>query len=180
MHTDITTALLENNTNLANSVMQRDDEVDRLYFLLTRLLRTVILNPQLSEKMGISLIDCLDYRMISSHIEAIGDYTSQIARNIVQFSHVPISKDILKIIIQLSEAANNMHKNAMKAVMSKTYDSIDAVIEENIQAQKYLDEIKKQSIGIQIEAEEFVSTISFSMKRICDVSIDISDIVLPR
>jgi phosphate uptake regulator len=180
MHMDVTTALLEKNINLADAILKRDDEVDRLYFLLIRLLRTMILNPRLSEKMDLSLIDCLDYRMIATYVEAIGDYASQIARDIIEFFHVTVSSDILHFIKQASDAAYNMHKNAIQALISRTYDSIDAVAKKNLEVQTYLNEIKKLSVGVQPDESAFVSSISFSLRRICDASIDISDIVLPR
>jgi len=180
MHLDVTTALLEMNVDLANAVLKRDDEVDRLYFLLIRLLRTVILNPRLSEKMGLSLIDCLDYRMIATYVEAIGDYASQIARNIIEFSKVSIPSDVLHCIKKVSDTVYNMHQNAMQALTSKTYDPIDAVTQGNLEVQSYLDEVKKLSVVEQPEVASFVSSISFSLSRICDASIDIADIVLPR
>ncbi|MEM1515778.1 MAG: phosphate uptake regulator PhoU, partial [Candidatus Bathyarchaeia archaeon] len=45
-------ALLERDVHLARNVIARDNEVDRLYFLLVRVLRTIIQNPSLSEKLN--------------------------------------------------------------------------------------------------------------------------------
>ena len=61
MHRDAVTDLIEGDVHLAKNVVARDDEVNRLYFLLVRILRTFIQNPGLSEKLEILPIDCLDY-----------------------------------------------------------------------------------------------------------------------
>ena len=73
MHRDAITALIENDVSLAKNVVSRDDDVDRMYFLLVRILRTLIQNPRLEDKLGILPIDCLDYRLGASFVELIAD-----------------------------------------------------------------------------------------------------------
>lgn len=179
MHKDVMTALLERDINLANAVIKHDDEVDRLYFLLVRLLRTMLSNPRLSEKMGLSMIDCLDYRMIASYIEAIGDHACKIARDIIEFSQVPIGDDVLRYVKQISDTAYAMHEKAMQVVFSRTY-LIDAVTQGSIEIQTCLDAVEKLMAEEQPKTTTFVSSINFSLSRIRDASIDIVDTVLPR
>ena len=180
MHKDVMTSLFERDVSLASAVLKRDDEVDRLYLLLVRLLRTVLQNPRLSEKMGVSMIDCLDYRMIASHVEAIGDHSCKIALDVVEFSRVSIPEDVSHYIRQVSDTAYGMHETAMQAVFSKTYGSIDAVAKGRLEVQSRLDEVEKLLVEAQPEVAAFVSSVSFSLRRICDASADIADIVLPR
>ena len=71
-------------------------------------------------------------------------------------------------------------RSAMQALISKNCGPIGAVIEGNLKIQTYLDEIKKRLIEKQPEVAEFVSVINSSLRKICDASVDISDIVLPR
>jgi len=82
MHRDAVTALLDGDRKLAKNVAARDNEVNRLYFLLVRILRTVIQNPSLGEKLGIRPINCLDYRITSSLVESIGDQSAQLAKEV--------------------------------------------------------------------------------------------------
>ncbi len=79
MHRDAVSSFVNCDVHLAKNVIDRDDEVNRQYFLLVRILRTVIQNPSLSEKLGILPIDCLDYRLTASLVESIGDQSVQIA-----------------------------------------------------------------------------------------------------
>jgi phosphate uptake regulator len=44
MHRDVVNALVDGNVHLAKSVIARDEEVNRLYFLLVRILRTITEN----------------------------------------------------------------------------------------------------------------------------------------
>src|SRR4030043_1359522 len=60
MNRDVVNSFVGGDLQRAKSVIARDDESNRLYFLLVRILRTIIQNPGLSEKLGISPIDCLE------------------------------------------------------------------------------------------------------------------------
>ncbi len=180
MHKDVVAALLERDTDLANAVLKRDDEVDRLYFLIVRLLRTVLANPRLSEKMGLSMIDCLDYRMVASFIEAIGDDACRIARDVIEFSGVPVSEDVLGYVKRISDTAYGMHEKAMQAVFSRTFELIDAVLRDGAEVRSYLGEVEKLLAGGQPRATAFVSSVSFSLSKIRDASVDIADTVMPK
>jgi phosphate uptake regulator len=91
VHRDAVTALLEGDVELAKNVVARDNEVNRLYFLLVRVLRTVIQNPGLSEKLGILPIDCLDYRLAASLVESIGDHSASIGETVIKLGGAKIS-----------------------------------------------------------------------------------------
>lgn len=180
MHTDVISAFSESNVTLADVILKRDNEVNRLYLLLVRLLRTVIGSPQIIEKMGLSPIDCLDYRMIATHVEAIGDHACQIARDIIMFSQVSVPDKILQNIKQISVIVYNMHMNAMQAWISKSYSLIDAVTKGSLEAQPHFEMVKKLLTGRRPELDAFVSSVSSCLSKMRDASVDISDIVLPK
>src|SRR5208282_3802669 len=54
-------------------VGERDDEVDRLYFLLVRTIRTATIDPEVAERYALEPIECLDYRVLASYLESLGD-----------------------------------------------------------------------------------------------------------
>ncbi|HEY0580111.1 MAG TPA: hypothetical protein VGC75_05340, partial [Candidatus Nitrosocosmicus sp.] len=49
------------NQDLKKKIASRDDEIDRQYFLLVRLIRTAIMNKKLASTLNLSNIDMLDY-----------------------------------------------------------------------------------------------------------------------
>ncbi len=75
MQIDAVQAFVESNTELANGVVERDEEVDRWYFLLVRLVRAAIADTYLLEKIKVSSVDCLDFRLLASYIETFADYS---------------------------------------------------------------------------------------------------------
>ena len=57
----------------------RDDEVDRLYFLLVRATRAAVVRPEVAETYGLSPVDLLDYRVLASFLESAGDAVSELS-----------------------------------------------------------------------------------------------------
>jgi phosphate uptake regulator len=180
MHKDALTAFLEEDIPLAKGVVERDEEVDRLYFLIVRLLRTAILNPGLSEKMSLSTIDCLDYRLAASYIESIGDYSCETARNIIEYSETRLPKDLLQPICRLGELSYEMHQNAIQAFFSKSLDPIGKVSEASLATRDIVKELSELFSKEPSRVISYASSVVSSLNRICGYSSDLADLVLPR
>jgi len=70
---DAVESLVTGDEGLAKNVIERDDALDRLYFLLIRLLKMAVRDLRMAEKMGIRPTRCLDLRFAASMMEKIGD-----------------------------------------------------------------------------------------------------------
>ena len=71
---------ITNDRGLLAQVGERDDEVDRLYFLLVRTIRTATIDPEVAERYGLAPIECLDYRVLASYLESLGDAVADFAK----------------------------------------------------------------------------------------------------
>jgi phosphate uptake regulator len=76
---DIADGLTKGDSKLLTLVAERDDEVDRLYFLLVRAIRAAIMRPELAESYGLSPVDVLDYRVLASFLESVGDAVAELS-----------------------------------------------------------------------------------------------------
>jgi len=180
MHRDAITALIEGDVHLAKNVVARDNEVDRLYFLLVRILRTVIQNPGLSEKLVILPIDCLDYRLVASLVESIGDQSVEVAEKVVGLGGAKIVGELSQLILRLHKVVYGSHENAMGAMFSRDVSLAESVGAEREKIAGALREIERvaqaQPIGV---ASQVLAAVS-SVGRIYDHGVDIADLVMPR
>ena len=101
---DMADALREGDSKLMSLVGERDDEVDRLYFLLVRVTRAAVLRPEVAEGYGLSPVDLLDYRVLASFLESAGDAVSELSR---KFHDRPgskhVARDYSKCVMMLKE-----------------------------------------------------------------------------
>ncbi|MFQ6076582.1 MAG: PhoU domain-containing protein, partial [Candidatus Bathyarchaeia archaeon] len=168
---DVMVAFFENDRQLARGIVERDDEVDRLYFLIVRLLRTAILNPLLSEKMNIRPIDCLDYRLVASFVESIADSTVEIAQSILEHSHiVALSDEVLQPIRRLSDASLGMFGDAMRAVFARDLELAGGVIEQSSLVKELVHGLDGLLTKQPPDVISYASGVSASLDRVCDSS----------
>ncbi len=79
---DTAEALAKGDPKLLALVSERDDEVDRLYFLLVRATRAAIVRPEVAEGYGLSPVDLLDYRVLASFLESVGDAVRELSHKL--------------------------------------------------------------------------------------------------
>lgn len=180
MHRDAVTALIEGDEHLAKNVIARDIEVNRLYFLLVRILRTVIQNPGLSEKLGILPIDCLDYRLTASLVEAIGDKSVQLAELAVELAGAKIAKDLAQLLLRLHKVAFDAHENAVKAMFIRDIALAEALRDERKTIENLMNEVESTVHRNYSGIAPQVLAAASSMRQIYDHGLDIADLVMPK
>jgi len=180
MHRDAVTALIEGDEHLAKNVIARDIEVNRLYFLLVRILRTVIQNPGLSEKLGILPIDCLDYRLTASLVEAIGDKSVQLSELAVELAGVKMAKDLAQQLLRLHKVAFDTHENALKAMFTRDIGLAEALRNERKTVESLVNEVETMVHKSYSSIAPQVLAAASSMRQIYGHGLDIADLVMPK
>ncbi len=151
---DLGKALKTTDIGLAKDVIVREREIDRLYFLVVRQLKSAVEYQQVAEKLGIeNQRDCLGYRITVKALERIADHIENIAKSYIQLSD--IQKDMpLNDFIKLN--------NSIIVIFEK---SVDALFTRNhVLAEKIFQELK--------EINEFHSAISNELLQSKDKNIE--------
>jgi phosphate uptake regulator len=180
MHRDVVNSLIDGDVRLAKSVIARDDEVNRLYFLLVRILRTIIQNPALSEKLGVRPIGCLDYRLAASLVEAIGDECVRVALKTVELKGAKLSEDLTKPIVDFHASCFEAHENALKAFLTGDIDLAENVRAMREKVEKISSTIEKVAKAQPLEVMPHVLAVASLLRQIYEHSVDIADLVMPK
>ncbi len=81
MHEDAILSFEGGNITLAKDVIERDGDVDRLYWMITKHYNMLLANPKLIDNLEITRERSLSYMLVSRSMERIGDHAVRIARN---------------------------------------------------------------------------------------------------
>jgi len=180
MYRDAVTALIDRDVQLAKNVVARDNEVDRLYFLLVRILRTVVQNPSLTEKLKIYPIDCLDYRLTASLIESVADQSTQIAEDAVRFEDSKLSVESSNALSEIHKVVYDSYDDAVTAFFSRNISIADSVREKRATVEELYHNVESVASTLPVgSAQNLISVVSL-INRIYDHSVDISDLTTPR
>lgn len=180
MHRDVVNAFVEGDVQLAKSVMARDDEGNRLYFLLVRILRTIIQNPRLSETLGVSPIECLDYRLAASLVEAIGDDCVRAATKTVELTGAKPDKDLGKLFTSFQSICFDAHDKALNAFLAGDIELAEKVRSMRAKIEKEFASIEGLAQSQSLDFVPQVLAIASFLRQIYEHSVDISDLAVPK
>jgi phosphate uptake regulator len=178
MHRDAVNSFIDGDLQLAKSVIARDDENNRLYFLLVRILRTIIQNSQLSQKLGLSAIECLDYRLAASLVETMGDACVQVAAKTLELNGAKPSDELRKLLSELQTICYDAHEQALKSFVNK-----EIALAENVRQMR--EKVQALSVGIETVSKDqplevMPQTLATTavLKQIYAYSVDLADLVV--
>jgi phosphate uptake regulator len=76
---DAVTALRTGNANLAADVVERDEDVDRLWYMTSRVFRSALRHPSAATDIGLPRETCFDYHTSARQLERVADHATKIA-----------------------------------------------------------------------------------------------------
>jgi phosphate uptake regulator len=165
--------------NIRKSIISRDGEVDRQYFLLVRLIRSAILDQQLAAKLNLSNIDILDYRIAANYLENAGDYIKDFTRALPKIG----SEELLNEMVQAGMLTVKMQEKSIAAFINNNRTESSDVIKIYYNFNELMDSIKEHSTH-KDALKEFMPSVSllnsiYSMDKIARCWVDIADLVKP-
>jgi phosphate uptake regulator len=175
MYRDLLEGIRSKENSIRKMISSRDDEVDRQYFLLVRLIRSAMMDQKLAGKLNLSNIDILDYRIAANLLESAGDYIVDLAGTLQDLSQIRVIDEIAEAgglveTMQEKSVAAFANKNRGESnVVVKTYDRFNDII---------------KSIKSSVEAKNPESAIAvlnliYSIDKIARCWVDVADLVKP-
>lgn len=114
---DAVRSVRETDHELAEDVIRRDDDVDRLWFMTARVFRSVLRDPSAAAAIGMSRDVCFDYHSSARQLERIADHSVKIATLATQLDEIPA--DIGDAIATLQEEAREIIEQSMNALLEE-------------------------------------------------------------
>jgi phosphate uptake regulator len=176
MLNDALTAYFEGTQDVAEDVIQRDEEVDRLFFLIVRELRSAIQYPRMSEIMSIAPVEALDFRLAAQYIERIADLSVDIARRTDKAPAASFIKRMESIVDKVKDMLSKSVENLFKFDPEKVVSVIKA-------ERELIDDIGKTRQYVLSKSKGEPHTELFvidSLLRIGEAAKDIVDLALPQ
>jgi phosphate uptake regulator len=120
---DALTALADLDRDMARDVIQRDDDVDRLWMVVSRIFRATLRTPKAAEELGVPREVCFDYHSSARQLERVADHATKIAHLTLNLEQ-PVPDEVIDALFDLHEATSEVIDTAMEALF--TDDSVEA------------------------------------------------------
>ncbi len=156
MYNDVMSSLTSIDKSNLQTLPSRDDEVNRQYFLLVRLIRSTMIDKRLANAFNLENIDVLDYRIAANLLEAVGDTIVELSTALY---NATLSQKDLKKIYEVTKNFGVMQEKA-----------IDAFINNNRK-------LAIEAISIHKKNQSKISSIRASLENKSNIPIDFLDII---
>ena len=176
---DLGKALKNMDIGLAKDIIAREKEIDRLYFLVVRQLKSAVEFQQIAEKLGIeSQRDCLGYRIVVKVLERIADHIENMAKSYIQLSE--IQKEVnLNYFIEITYSIVTIFEKSVQALFTRNNELAETVFQELKKIEKSQSDISKGLFKIEdIQAAILVKAMLDSIGRIASYSGDIAEVAI--
>ncbi len=175
MFTDVILSLKSGDKTNLQTIPNRDDEINRQYFLLVRLIRSTIMDTRLAGIFNLENIDILDYRIAANTLESAGDTLVELSQSLID---VNLSKTDLK---KIYDFAKDMEEIQTKSIDSFISNNRSLAIEAITLQRKNSEKISK--IRSSLESKKEIPLAFFDLvymfEKILQSWSDITDLVQP-
>jgi len=175
MHEDVITALKGKDKKLAEEVIIRDSDVDRLHWLIARQVNLVNTDTMLAKEMGVKPEQSTNYLIISRLLERIGDHAVRIAKNVPVVIDYGLEKKILEKIASASSLSLEILSNSMKGWINNDIMKSNETIESIKSVHSLYEEIHREAVLLQGEPPIAISYMIESIRRTGEYAVDISE-----
>ena len=175
MFNDVVLSIKNGDKTNLETIVNRDAEINRQYFLLVRLIRSTIMDTRLAGIFNLENIDILDYRIAANTLEIAGDTVVELSESLIKSN---LTKTEQK---KIHNFAKDMEEIQIKSIDS--FISNNRMLAINAITLQKTNSIKISKIRSSLESEKQISLALFDLiymfEKILQSWSDISDLVKP-
>ena len=178
MQQDAMAAIRGRDAALAEDVITRDTEVDRLHWLIARQDNLILTDATLSRRMGITATQAAYYFQVSRIIERIADHATRVAYNALALIDREAEAATLDLMDEASTLALDIFSWSMEAFHAGDIKKANATLQRVRDLEEKTRDINTRVL--QFEAVEAIPAgqIADSIRRIGEYSGDICESVI--
>ncbi len=178
MHIDAIDAFIAHDSDLITDVIERDNDVDRLFWLIARQTNMIMHNVHLSRKMNMNISEMLPHFQVARIIERVGDHSVRIALNAKKIQGTEIVPDIQEHIRKVSEGALNTFEKSVESFFTHDLKKANKTIEYMHHLEDSFSKINTELLSLPVNIAVPIRNITDSIRRSGEYSADIAENVI--
>lgn len=181
MHRDAVSAALAGDAELAGQVVDRDDEVDKLFALVTRHFRRSVDDLQEVARLGETRSDLFEYYYVARQLERVADHTVKMAR-LVDHREEPPEGAVRDGVSTTADTASRIVENAADVVLSDADVSVahDTLTRCN-ELVAEIDDLDRTLYDLEADADAFtIGLLLDSIGRTAEYGRNVAEVAIQR
>lgn len=178
MLTDISTALKNDDMSVIKDISARDNDVDRLGWLITRQTNMFQRDAGLLKRINMDHSEITTNYTMSRIIERIGDHAVMMSDNSINVFGKDAFKELRNEASGLCDAAIAIFVRSLATINSNDPKVASDCINECRDLGETIKSMNKHAVGKDYDVALSVNLMTGSLRRICEYSMDISELAI--
>jgi phosphate uptake regulator len=178
MHREAAQACADLDLGLANDVVMRDTEVDRLDWLVARQYNLLIRDVQLAERLGTTREHAANFLLMARALERIGDHAARMAFQVDDLKTAKARKRDLKYLRKLSDSILPVLADTMTAMFQRDGSLAHEAMERANHSLDHIRDFSSDLAGPNIPARLPLNTVLDSLDRTVHYIKDMGELVI--
>lgn len=139
-------ALQSRDTVLAQTVTSLIEDINQFYYLINKLLRRALLDPNVMSRSGLTAIDAINYSLVLDAIRRTGEAARVVAQGVNTLKNQDCPQDVLKLALDNGKLVLSLFSNAAKAFFTRDDTLANQIINQSrdvppmrVQAEKLME-----------------------------------------
>jgi phosphate uptake regulator len=178
MHKDAVTTLVDENEDLAEQIVEQDNQVDRLYAMISRHFQRSLVSLQETEELELDQSDLYDYQTTARQLERIADHAEKLANLAVRFD-TQLPDDFADKIETKSEASRRIVEQAASAIIGdEDIEAAHRALDSCEDLTMELEELERQLHERDIPESHLIALVLDSLVRTAEYGANIAETAL--
>lgn len=161
--------------DLEDTLQERDDEVDRLYWMVNKQYHGVMRDPSYGQRLGISVSQALNFLLVARLIERTADHAHRLAQNLQALRETEHHTKLDNKLEKQARRATQLFSDALAAFHEKDAEAANAIIEDAIAFQTTQDGVIRDALSLGGESIVHVAYALDSIARTAAYAADVAE-----
>lgn len=175
MYDDAVTALQARDVDAAEEVSRRDDELDRLLWMVSKQMHALLEQPRLAAKLNVRPAEALNLFLAARSLERMGDHAAKISRNIVELKGDTVPKAVIDSLVAQADLVRKIWDDAFTSLKRPDFEQASTAADKGEEAAKWRKAFPVLVRGLDYESVGPLVLIADSIDRTRGYAIDLAE-----
>lgn len=126
MYDDAVAALQARDVEAAQAVFSRDDELDRLLWMVSKQMHALLERPRLAAKLAVRPAEALNLFLAARSLERMGDHAAKMAQNVVDLKGDTVPQAVVDDLVRQADLVRRVWDDAFTSLKRPDFDQASA------------------------------------------------------
>lgn len=178
MQEEAVSSLTKPTADAAKSSQDRDDEIDKLYWLINKQYHAMLRDTSYATSMNLTTSAALNYLLLARLVERTADHADRIVHQSLAFDRTPDLESFVETLAKQGRRAAGLFQDALRAFQKPDSKKANQIIEEADRFAASQEKLLREAANLQSDALSHLAFVIESIGRTAAYAADVGEITI--